>query len=65
MTSGQDVSDYLDTLGLVKSYFYKCFEGPQGPFVLGDRSSFFVGEVRTEKKRKLKKNVLVLRRHRG
>jgi hypothetical protein len=26
MTSGQDVSDYLDTLGLVKSYFFKFFE---------------------------------------
>jgi hypothetical protein len=23
MTSGQDVSEYLDTLGLVKSYFFK------------------------------------------
>ncbi len=26
MTSGQDVSEYLDTLGLVKSYFFKFFE---------------------------------------
>ncbi len=26
MTSGQDVSKYLDTLGLVKSYFFKFFE---------------------------------------
>jgi hypothetical protein len=26
MTSGQDVSEYLDTLGLVKSYFLKFFE---------------------------------------
>jgi hypothetical protein len=26
MTSGQDVSEYLDTLGLVKSYFSKFFE---------------------------------------
>ena len=27
MTSGQDVSEYLDTLGLVKSYFFKFFWG--------------------------------------
>ncbi len=27
MTSGQDVSEYLDTLGLVKSYFSKFFWG--------------------------------------
>jgi hypothetical protein len=26
MTSGQDVSEYLDTLGLVKSYLPKFFE---------------------------------------
>jgi hypothetical protein len=26
MTSGQDVSESLDTLGLVKSYFFKFFE---------------------------------------
>jgi hypothetical protein len=26
MTSGQDVSEYLDTLGLVKSYFSKFFQ---------------------------------------
>ncbi len=26
MTSGQDVSEYLDTLGLVISYFSKFFE---------------------------------------
>jgi hypothetical protein len=26
MTSGQDVSEYLDTLGLVKSYFFKFCE---------------------------------------
>jgi hypothetical protein len=26
MTSGQDVSEYLDTLSLVKSYFFKFFE---------------------------------------
>jgi hypothetical protein len=26
MTSGQDVSEYLDTLGLVKSYFSEFFE---------------------------------------
>jgi hypothetical protein len=26
MTSGQDVSEYLDTLGLVKTYFSKFFE---------------------------------------
>jgi hypothetical protein len=26
MTSGQDVSEYLDTLGLVKSNFSKFFE---------------------------------------
>jgi hypothetical protein len=25
MTSGQDVSEYLDTLGLVESYFFKFF----------------------------------------
>jgi hypothetical protein len=25
MTSGQDVSEYLDTLGLVKSYVFKFF----------------------------------------
>jgi hypothetical protein len=25
MTSGRDVSEYLDTLGLVKSYFFKKF----------------------------------------
>jgi hypothetical protein len=29
MTSGQDVSEYLDTLGLVKSYFSKFFEEKQ------------------------------------
>ncbi len=27
MTSGQDVSDFLDTLGLVKSYFFEVFWG--------------------------------------
>ena len=26
MTSGQDASEYLDTLGLVKSYFVKFFQ---------------------------------------
>jgi hypothetical protein len=26
MTSGQDVSEDLDTLGLVESYFFKVFE---------------------------------------
>jgi hypothetical protein len=26
MTSGQDVSEYLDTLGLVKSYSFKFFQ---------------------------------------
>jgi hypothetical protein len=26
MTTGQDVSEYSDTLGLVKSYFFKFFE---------------------------------------
>ena len=26
MTSGQDVSEYLDTLGIVKSCFFKFFE---------------------------------------
>jgi hypothetical protein len=26
MTSGQDVSEYLDPLGLVKSHFFKFFE---------------------------------------
>ena len=26
MTSGHDVSEYLDTLGLVQSYFFKFFE---------------------------------------
>jgi hypothetical protein len=26
MISGQDVSEYLDTFGLVKSYFFKFFE---------------------------------------
>jgi hypothetical protein len=26
MPSGQDVSEYLDTLGLFKSYFFKFFE---------------------------------------
>ena len=26
MTSGQDVSEYLDILGLVKSYFFKFFD---------------------------------------
>jgi hypothetical protein len=26
MTSGQDVSEYLDNLGLGKSYFFKFFE---------------------------------------
>jgi hypothetical protein len=30
MTSGQDVSEYLDTLGLVKSYFFKLFEKKNG-----------------------------------
>jgi hypothetical protein len=29
MTSGQDVSEFLDTLGLVKSYFFKSFEKMQ------------------------------------
>jgi hypothetical protein len=29
MTSGQDVSEYLDTFGLVKSYFFKFFEKMQ------------------------------------
>ena len=29
ITSGQDVSDYLDTVGLVKSYFFKFFEKMQ------------------------------------
>ncbi len=29
MTSGQDVSEYLDTFGLVKSYFLKFFEKMQ------------------------------------
>jgi hypothetical protein len=29
MTSGQDMSEYLDTLGLVKSYFFKFFEKMQ------------------------------------
>jgi hypothetical protein len=26
MTSGQDVSEYIDTLGVIKSYFFKFFE---------------------------------------
>jgi hypothetical protein len=26
MTSGQDVSEYLETFGLVKAYFFKFFE---------------------------------------
>ncbi len=26
MTSGQDVSEHLDTLGLIKSYFFKFFD---------------------------------------
>jgi hypothetical protein len=26
MTSGQDVSEYLDTMGLVKSYFFMFLE---------------------------------------
>jgi hypothetical protein len=29
MTSGQDVSEFLDILGLVKSYFFKFFEKMQ------------------------------------
>jgi hypothetical protein len=29
MTSGQDVSEYLDTFGLVKSCFFKFFEKMQ------------------------------------
>jgi hypothetical protein len=29
MTSGQDVSEYFDTFGLVKSYFFKFFEKMQ------------------------------------
>ncbi len=29
MTSGQDVSEYLDTFGLVKSYFFKFCEKMQ------------------------------------
>jgi hypothetical protein len=29
MTSGQDVSEYLDTFGPVKSYFFKFFEKMQ------------------------------------
>jgi hypothetical protein len=29
MTSGQDVSEYLDTFGLVKSLFFKFFEKMQ------------------------------------
>jgi hypothetical protein len=27
MTSGQDVSEYLETFGLVKSFFFKFFKG--------------------------------------
>ena len=30
MTSGHDVSEYLGTLGLVKSYFFKFFEEKKG-----------------------------------
>ena len=29
MTSGQEESEYLDTIGLVKSYFFKSFEKMQ------------------------------------
>jgi hypothetical protein len=46
MTSGQDVSEYLDTLGLVKSYFSSF---------LSYFSNFFL------QKNRRKKNVLVLR----
>jgi hypothetical protein len=50
MTSGQDVSEFLDTFGLVKSYFFKFFEKIQ---------------LKKIEKKNGKKNVLVLRRPRG
>jgi hypothetical protein len=50
MTSGQDVSEYLDTFGLMKSYFFKFFEKMQ---------------LKKNWKKIEKKNVLVLRRPRG
>jgi hypothetical protein len=46
MTSGQDVSEYLDTFGLVKSNFFNFFEKMQLKKI----------------EKKSKKNVLVLRR---
>jgi hypothetical protein len=39
MTSGQDVSEYLDTLVLVKSYFFKFFWGKKNK---KNREFFFV-----------------------
>ncbi len=50
MTSGQDVSEYLDTFGLVKSYFFKFFEKMK---------------LKKNRKKIEKKNVLVLRRPGG
>jgi hypothetical protein len=47
MTSGQDVSEYLDTFGLVKSYFFKFLEKMQ---------------LKKKLKKNRKKKVLVLRR---
>jgi hypothetical protein len=44
MTSGQDVSEYLDTFGLVKSYFFK----------------FEKKKLKKIEKKSRKKNVLVL-----
>jgi hypothetical protein len=45
MTSGQDVSEYLDILGLVKSYFSSFFGGAKSYF-----SSFFGGAQKKNKK---------------
>jgi hypothetical protein len=49
--SGRDVSEYLETLGLIKSYFFKFF--------------VFFFKFFLKKKKNRKKNVLVYRRPRG
>jgi hypothetical protein len=49
MTSGQEVSEYLDTVGLVKSYFSS---------LLREKKTFFK-ENQKKKKKIRKKNVLV------
>jgi hypothetical protein len=43
MTSGHDVSEYLVTFGLVKSYFFKFFEYFSS-FLCWDESLFITSE---------------------